>query len=164
MTRKASLSLVLGAALAGGLVRGTPLTTAAIADLSGEPVEPLSPPDHLSVDRDSPYYDECYKRIGVRLDGIERRGDVQEYCMSEGWILVRDRNAIGKFKIDNQGRYMFTKLFGAVVAYWKDNRPTRRFVPNYTQPPEAAKAALSAAEAKRQRKAAKALRDAGRVV
>ena len=42
------------------------------------------PPDRLSVDPSSPFYDEAAlaRGIGVRFRGVERR-DVEEYCVSE---------------------------------------------------------------------------------
>ena len=51
------------------------------------------PPDRLSVDPSSPFYDEATlaRGIGVRFRGVERR-DVEEYSVSEGWI----RAAAGK--------------------------------------------------------------------
>ena len=50
-------------------------------------------PDRLSVDRASKYHDEkqLEKSIGIRFNGAERT-NVEEYCMSEGWIGV----SIGK--------------------------------------------------------------------
>ena len=158
MTKKASLAAALAAAPHVAL----PLTGAAIADLLPQPESPVVflPPDRLSVDVASPHFDDCYKRVGVRIDGEERRGDVQEYCVSEGWIMTRERNAIGKFKINREGEYVLKKIFGTVVAYFKDRRPTRTAAPVFRQTVEQATAALSAAEAKRQRKATK-LREKG---
>ena len=45
------------------------------------------PPDRLSVDPASPFYDEAAlaRGVGVRFRGVERR-DVEEYCVSENWI------------------------------------------------------------------------------
>jgi hypothetical protein len=43
-----------------------------------------NPPDRLSVDPASPFYDEAAlaRGVGVRFRGVERR-DVEEYCVSE---------------------------------------------------------------------------------
>ncbi len=122
-----------------------------------EPPEADRIPDRLSVDPTSRFYDPIYRRIGVRFNGVERRGDVQEYCMSEGRIVVRRRSALGKFMTDSEGRYLFATLHGGdVVAYLKDGRPTRVTAPAYgVQSAEDAKARLDAAAAKRARKAAK---------
>ncbi len=57
------------------------------------------PPDRLSVDPASPFYDEAAlaRGVGVRFRGVERR-DVEEYCVSEKWI----RAAAGKTR-DRRG-------------------------------------------------------------
>ncbi len=124
---------------------------------------PQLPPDRLSVDKDSPYFDDCYTRVGVRLNGIERQGDVQEYCVSEGWVTVRHRNRMtGAFTIHPKtGKYVVTTVPGNVVAYFKDGRPTRTGAAAYTEPQSDHQGALAAAEVKRQRRAAKRARDAG---
>jgi hypothetical protein len=48
-----------------------------------------TPPDRLSTDPNSPYYDEALlaRGIGIRFDGKEKT-NVEEYCVSEGWIRV----------------------------------------------------------------------------
>ncbi|MCH7861063.1 MAG: DUF3297 family protein, partial [Proteobacteria bacterium] len=48
-----------------------------------------TPPDRLSVNQSSPYFQrELLERgIGIRFKGNERR-DVEEYCISEGWVRV----------------------------------------------------------------------------
>lgn len=55
----------------------------------------MSLPDRLSIDSDSPFYDEVYKQIGVRFNGKERT-NVYEYCVSERWIRVIAGNARGR--------------------------------------------------------------------
>ncbi|WP_414900602.1 DUF3297 family protein [Sphingomonas flavalba] len=69
-----------------------------------------TPPDRLSNDPSSPFYDaEALTRgIGIRFKGNERR-DVEEYCVSEGWVRV----ALGK-KMDRYGRPLTIKLSGPV--------------------------------------------------
>lgn len=76
------------------------------------------PPDHLSTDPHSPYFDaEVLKRdIGVRFKGIEKT-NVEEYCVSEGWIRV----AAGKGK-DRHGNPLLLKLSGTVEPYFKDKK------------------------------------------
>ena len=56
-------------------------------------------PDHLSIDPKSPHHDaEVFKHpVGIRFNGKERV-DVEEYCVSEGWIKV----AAGK-TVDRKG-------------------------------------------------------------
>lgn len=154
------LALTAAAVAAAAMAHGAPLT---IDEVRADDPRPANPPDRLSVDRDSPFFDECYKRVGVRLNGVERLGDVQEYCVSEGWIDVRRRNG-RKFAVGPGGEYLLSRLPGDVVAYFKDNRPTRATAPAYRQQtPESAKAALDAAAAKRARRAEKIRKQMGEV-
>jgi hypothetical protein len=76
-------------------------------------------PDRLSVDPRSKYYDaELLARdIGIRFNGQERN-DVEEYCVSEGWI----RTAIGK-TLDRQGRPLTMLRKGVVEPYFKTPGP-----------------------------------------
>jgi len=75
-----------------------------------------APPDRLSNDPRSPYYDaEVLEReIGVRFRGLEKT-NVEEYCVSEGWIRV----SVGKGK-DRYGNPLTLKLTGTVEPYYKD--------------------------------------------
>ncbi len=75
-----------------------------------------SPPDRLAVNPKSPHYDAAAldRGIGIRFKGDERH-DVEEYCMSEGWIRV----PAGK-TLDRRGNAITFKLTGEVVAYFKD--------------------------------------------
>ena len=72
-------------------------------------------PDHLSVNPTSPYFnDELLKQgVGVRFNGVEKT-NVEEYCVSEGWIRV----AAGK-TVDRHGNPMTIKLQGKVEPYIK---------------------------------------------
>ena len=76
------------------------------------------PPDRLSVDPSSPFHDEAaLKRgVGVRFRGVERR-DVEEYCVSEGWVRVE----VGKTK-DRYGNPLTIKLTGPVEVYFKNTK------------------------------------------
>lgn len=73
------------------------------------------PPDRLSADPDSPHYDEAAmeRGVGVRFKGRDRN-DVEEYCVSEGWI----RAALGK-KVDRRGKPLTITLKGEVEPYWR---------------------------------------------
>ena len=73
-----------------------------------------TPPDRLSNDPRSPHYDEASlnRGIGIRFKGVERR-DVEEYCISEGWIRV----AAGK-ALDRRGQPLTIKLKGEVEAWY----------------------------------------------
>jgi hypothetical protein len=75
---------------------------------------PDSPPDRLSVDPKSPYFDEAAlaRGVGIRFKGKERF-DVEEYCQSEGWI----RAPVGKTR-DRKGNLLTVKLTGEVEAYF----------------------------------------------
>ena len=75
-------------------------------------------PDRLSTNPRSPYYnEELLKRdIGIRFDGKDRK-DVDEYCVSEGWIRV----AVGK-TLDRHGNPLTIKLNGKVEPYFKDEK------------------------------------------
>ncbi len=75
-------------------------------------------PDRLSTDQNSPYYNaELLERdIGVRFKGVEK-SNVEEYCVSEGWVRV----AVGKAK-DRHGNPLTMKLTGTVEPYFKDEK------------------------------------------
>ena len=74
-----------------------------------------TPPDRLSVNPDSPYYDaEVLERgVGVRFKGVEKT-TVEEYCVSEGWV----RLAAGAAR-DRRGQPMTIKLQGTVEPYFR---------------------------------------------
>jgi hypothetical protein len=72
-------------------------------------------PDHLSTDPASPHHVAAVFEhdIGIRFNGKERH-DVEEYCVSEGWIKV----AAGK-TVDRRGRPVLIKLKGQVEAFYR---------------------------------------------
>lgn len=74
-----------------------------------------TPPDRLSINPNSPYFDQptLERGIGIRFKGVERR-DVEEYCVSENWIRV----APGK-KVDRKGQPLTIKLSGPVEAWFQ---------------------------------------------
>lgn len=71
-------------------------------------------PDHLSGNTRSPHYvAECFQhQIGIRLNGKDRT-DVEEYCISEGWVKIASPKAK-----DRYGNPMLVKLKGEVEAYY----------------------------------------------
>jgi hypothetical protein len=75
-------------------------------------------PDRLSNDPKSPYYnEELLKRdIGIRFAGKEKT-NVEEYCVSEGWIRVAAGTAKDRF-----GNPLTIKLKGPVEPYFKDEK------------------------------------------
>lgn len=74
-----------------------------------------TPPDRLSNDPVSPFYDEAVlnRGIGIRFNGQERN-NVEEYCVSEGWI----RTAVGR-SLDRRGQPMTVKVKGVVEPFFK---------------------------------------------
>ena len=73
-------------------------------------------PDRLSVDPRSPYYnaDVLARDVGIRFKGAEKT-NVEEYCVSEGWVRV----AAGSSK-DRFGNPVTMKLSGPVEPYFRD--------------------------------------------
>ncbi len=76
---------------------------------------PTAPPlpDRLSTDPRSPHHvPAAFEReVGIRFNGNERF-DVEEYCISEGWIRV----PAGK-SVDRKGQPLMLKLKGRVEAF-----------------------------------------------
>jgi len=75
-----------------------------------------TPPDRLSTNPSSPYFDMdvLQRGIGIRFKERERK-DVEEYCISEGWIRV----AAGKTR-DRKGNPLTIKLSGPVEAWFEN--------------------------------------------
>jgi hypothetical protein len=80
---------------------------------------PDTPPDRLSIDPRSPYFnaDVLRRDVGIRFRGQEKT-NVEEYCVSEGWVRVQAGNAK-----DRYGNPMTIKLTGTVEPYYKDAKP-----------------------------------------
>ena len=74
------------------------------------------PPDHIAVDPRSAHFDAAMlqRGVGIRFKGLVRR-DVEEYCISEGWVKVQ----AGK-SMDRHGRPLLIKLTGPVEAWFED--------------------------------------------
>jgi hypothetical protein len=70
-------------------------------------------PDRLSNNPKSPFYNaELLARgVGVRFKGVERN-NVEEYCVSEGWVRV----AVGTTR-DRFGQPLTLRLTGTVEVY-----------------------------------------------
>lgn len=73
-------------------------------------------PDRLSVNPNSPYYNHelLLRGVGIRFNGQEKT-NVEEYCISEGWIKV----AAGK-AVDRKGNPLTLTLKGTVEAWVED--------------------------------------------
>ncbi|MCE2596819.1 DUF3297 family protein [Motilimonas cestriensis] len=73
-------------------------------------------PDRLSSNPRSPHHVadifESEHEIGIRLNGKERF-DVEEYCISEGWVKVPSPKAL-----DRRGHPLMITLKGKVEAYY----------------------------------------------
>lgn len=81
-----------------------------------DPAE-LGLPDRLSTNPQSPFYNaEILARdIGIRFKGVEKT-NVEEYCVSEGWIRV----PAGVAK-DRYGNPLTIKVSGPVEPYFRDS-------------------------------------------
>jgi len=80
-----------------------------------ESATPPPLPDRLSTDSRSPHYVAAIleHNIGIRFNDHER-SDVEEYCISEGWIKVQ----AGK-TLDRRGQPLLIKLKGKVEAFYR---------------------------------------------
>ena len=72
-------------------------------------------PDRLCIDARSSYHLAAVFEhdVGIRFNGKER-SDVEEYCLSEGWIRV----PAGK-TVDRKGNPLMLKLKGKVEAFYR---------------------------------------------
>ena len=75
-----------------------------------------TPPDRLATDPRSLFHDaELLERgIGIRFNGVVRH-NVDEYCVSEGWV----RLPVGK-ALDRRGQPMTMKVKGKVEPFFLD--------------------------------------------
>ena len=72
-------------------------------------------PDRLSIEPSSPHHVAAIfaHDIGIRFNGKERF-DVEEYCVSEGWIRVPAVKTL-----DRKGQPLMLKLKGKVEAFYR---------------------------------------------
>ncbi|HBN89109.1 MAG: glutathione peroxidase [Alteromonadaceae bacterium] len=86
-------------------------TTDATTDATSKP----DLPDRLCVNPRSKHYNaEVFKHdIGIRLNGKERF-DVEEYCISEGWVKVAAAKAL-----DRRGQPLLMTVKGKVEAFYR---------------------------------------------
>jgi len=73
-------------------------------------------PDRLSTNPNSPHYDNdvLMRGVGIMFNG-EEKTNVDEYCVSEGWIRVTAGKAM-----DRKGNPLTIKLNGLVAPFWRD--------------------------------------------
>lgn len=78
-----------------------------------------TPPDRLSVNPRNAHYDAdaLARGVGIRFNGAEKT-NVEEYCVSEGWIRVAAGRAL-----DRKGNPMTLKLQGQVEPYFERPAP-----------------------------------------
>lgn len=70
-------------------------------------------PDRLSTNPRSPHYDAALleRGVGIRFNGKDRQ-DVEEYCVSEGWIRIPMGRAL-----DRRGQPLMRTMSGTVEPY-----------------------------------------------
>jgi hypothetical protein len=75
-------------------------------------------PDRLCANPKSKFYNQALleRGVGVRFRGVERT-NVEEYCVSEGWVRV----AVGISR-DRSGQPLTLKLTGEVEVFVKDSQ------------------------------------------
>ena len=75
-----------------------------------------TPPDRLSSDPASPYYDAALleRGVGVRFKGVDRN-NVEEYCVSESWVRLsvgqyaRPQGPPARHQAAGRGRALFPR-------------------------------------------------------
>jgi hypothetical protein len=84
-------------------------------DATATPIPTTPLPDRLSIDPRSPYHVAALfeQGVGIRLNGRERF-DIEEYCISEGWVKVPAGKAV-----DRKGHPLLIKLKGKVEAFYR---------------------------------------------
>lgn len=85
-------------------------------DTSSETIESKPAlPDRLSINTRSPHHiKEVFEHnVGIKVNGKERN-DVEEYCISEGWVKVASAKAL-----DRRGQPLLITVKGSVEAFYK---------------------------------------------
>ncbi len=72
-------------------------------------------PDRLSADARSPFHIAAVfeRDVGIKFNDKDRH-DVEEYCISEGWVKVPAGKAL-----DRKGHPLLIKLKGRVEAFYR---------------------------------------------
>lgn len=92
-----------------------------VAPVAGSDV----PPDRLAISPRSPHFDGdlLQRGVGIRFKGVVRN-NVEEYCISEGWVRVQAGRTT-----DRHGNPLTIRLNGPVEAWFEDlgeNPPVAR--------------------------------------
>jgi hypothetical protein len=76
---------------------------------------PPALPDRLSADARSPFHIAAVfeRDVGIKFNDKDRH-DVEEYCISEGWVKVPAGKAL-----DRKGHPLLIKLKGRVEAFYR---------------------------------------------
>ena len=76
------------------------------------------PPNHLSIDPRSTFYNEevLSRGVGIRFNGAEKT-NVHEYDVAEGWVRVEVPTAK-----DRRGNPMIVKLSGTVEPFFRSEQ------------------------------------------
>lgn len=117
----------------------------ALREVVIEPPNVNGYPDRASCSEDSPFYPghEVLRNLGVKINGEVMPGNVQEYCVSERWADIQDG-----FDKKTKKRKL-KRLTDVDVEPFTRPRPSKQIAT------ETDRAMLDAAQAKRERKAAK---------
>lgn len=78
--------------------------------------DPDVPPDRLAINPRSDHFDAdvLQRGVGIRFKGVVRN-NIEEYCISEGWVRVQ----AGK-TMDRHGQPLTIRLNGPVEAWFED--------------------------------------------
>jgi Protein of unknown function (DUF3297) len=100
--------------MSGQQIKETAVTDDPTADKAAA-AQVTTLPDRLSVNPSSPHYNEAVlaRDVGIKFNGTEKT-NVEEYCISEGWVRLTAGTAKDRF-----GRAMTVKLKGKVEPYFK---------------------------------------------
>ncbi|OCC25280.1 hypothetical protein MB02_00980 [Croceicoccus estronivorus] len=83
---------------------------------SSSPSAADTPPDRLAINPANPHFDadKLQRGVGIRFKGVVRT-NVDEYCISEGWVKVQAGRTM-----DRKGQPLLLKLNGPVEAWYED--------------------------------------------
>lgn len=138
-----------------GLAIAAAAVAVAVSAISEPPRRPKIP-DRVDVDPKSKHFWSDYRKIGVRIDGEDRPGDVLAFCVSGGWADIKARNPdTRKFLVGPDATFVRERITGKIEPYYKAD-PTR-----YVPPPKNDDLHIQKAAEKRARKAEKRRKQMG---